>query len=145
MVPTPPEVSGQGPETLLGRSDKAVQHARLADHGRYLACSLDQHSNLILAKGPRILGLHDENTLQNSAINQGNAQERVVFLFSRLLEVLETRVTSGVADGHRHDLLRHQACQAFVERHTQCANAAWVEAKGCGQYQIRSIRLEQIG
>ena len=92
VVPTPAEIAGDRPKTLLGRGDEPVQRARLADHGRDLAGGFSQLANLIFPKYPRILGLHHENTLQNAAVDERHAQEGVVYLFPRLLEVLEAGV-----------------------------------------------------
>ena len=53
MVPTPPKIARQRPQTFLGGSDKAVQSAGFAYHRADLGRSLAQHSDFILAKNPR--------------------------------------------------------------------------------------------
>ena len=68
-----------------------------------------------------------------------------IFLFPRLLKVLETGMLPGVIDGHGQYLFRDQAYEAFMERHAQCTDTSWVEAKGGSQDEVRSIGLKQIG
>jgi hypothetical protein len=51
----------------------------------------------------------------------------------------------GVIDGHGQYLFRDQAYEAFMERHAQCTDTSWVEAKGGSQDEVRSIGLKQIG
>jgi hypothetical protein len=89
--------------------------------------------------------LHNENALQNPTVDERHAQEGAVDLLPGFPEVLKARVIPGVLHGYRHYLFRDQSDEALVERHAQGANASRVEAKGCCQHQVRSIRLKQIG
>ena len=132
VVPTPAEISSDGPETLLNRSNEAVQGARLADHRRDLVCGFAQHADFMLSKDPRLLCLNDQNALQNAAVDERDAEEGVIYLFARFLEVFKAGVIAGVLHGHGLYLLRNQAGEALAERHAQGANASRVKAEGRG-------------
>ncbi len=132
VVPTPAEISSNGPKTLLNRGDEAVQSAGLTHHGRYLVCRLAQHADFTLGKDSQILGLNYQNALQNAAVNERHSQKGVIYLFARFLEVLKAWVIRGVLHGHGHYLLRDQAGEALAERHAQGANASGVKAEGRG-------------
>ena len=75
---------GDGPKTLLGRGNETVQSARLADHGRDLVGCFGQHANFVFPKFSWLFCLHDEDPLQNAAVDQRHAQKRVVYLFAGL-------------------------------------------------------------
>ena len=68
-IPAPPDVVGQRPEAFLRGGDEAVEGARFADDRRDLVGRFDQHADLIVAKGARFLGLHDQHALQDAAID----------------------------------------------------------------------------
>ena len=144
LIPTPPEVACQRPEALLRGADEAVEGAGLADDRRDFRGGFDQHADLVLAEGARVLGLHDEDTLQDSAVDQRHAEEGVVHLFAGLLEVLETGMVGDVRDGDRQHLLGDQAGEAFAERHAQRADAARVQAERGGEDQVGAVGLQQI-
>ena len=145
LIPAPPEVACQGPESLLGRPDEAVQGARLADDRGDLAGRFDQHADLVLAKGARLLGLDDEDALQDATVDQRHTQEGVVVLFAGLLEELEAGMVLDVGHGDGKQLLGNQAGQAFAERHAQHADGSRMKAEGGGQDQVRPVGLQQVG
>ena len=84
VVPTPPQVARQRPQPFLGGSDKAVERAGFADHRADLGRGLGQHADFILAEDPGRNGLDYQNSLQDAAIDQRNAQERLVMRLRRL-------------------------------------------------------------
>ena len=73
--------------------------------------------NLILAERACLDGLDHKHALQNAAIDQRNADERLVGVFSGLMEVLEPRVVFGPLDGNGPHLLGNQARQTLVDSH----------------------------
>ena len=77
-----------------------------ADHGCDLVCRFDQHANFSLSKYSRLLGLHNENALQNPTVDERHAQEGAVDLLPGFPEVLKARVIPGVLHGYRHYLFR---------------------------------------
>ena len=145
LVPTPPEIAGERPQALLRGADEAVEGAGLADDGSDLAGGFDQHANLVLAEDARVLGLHDEDALQNSAVDQRHAEEGVVHLFAGLLEVLEAGMIADVGDGDGQDLLGDQAGEALADGHAQGADAAGMQAERGGENQVGAVGLQQIG
>ncbi len=96
VVPAPPEIAGERPEALLRGGDEAVEGAGFADDGCDLVGGLDEHADLGFAKDAGLFGLDDEDALQDSAIDEGHAEEGVVGLFAGLLEVFEARVIRRV-------------------------------------------------
>ena len=84
MIPAPPHIAGEGPKPLLNGGNKAVERARLADYRSHLRGRLDEHADFVLAKDARFPGLNHEHALQKSAIDERDAEKRVVFLFARL-------------------------------------------------------------
>src|SRR4051794_39611196 len=75
VIPAPPKISRQRPQPFLRRSDKAIESTSFAYDGSHLVGSLYEHANFSLMKHARIFGLDHENTLKNSAVNQGNTEE----------------------------------------------------------------------
>ena len=69
----------------------------------------------------------------------------MVGLFAGLFEVFEARMVCGVFDGYGLYLFGDEAGEAFVEREAEGADAAWVEAEGRGEDEVRAIGLEQVG
>jgi hypothetical protein len=145
MVPAPPDVAGQRPEPLLHRGNKAVERARLTDHRSHLRGRLRQHANLVFTIGAWFLGLNHQDPLQKPAIDQRHAQKRVVFLFARSTEVLESRMISHVVDGHWLHLLGYQPGEPLAQRHPQSADRTGMQAQSRREHHVRSIRLQQIG
>jgi hypothetical protein len=72
--------------------------------------------------------LHDENALEDAAVDERNTQEGMICLFAGLFEVFEARVIGCVLDGYGSYLFGDQACEALVESEAQRADAAWMEA-----------------
>ena len=114
VVPTPPKIARQRPEFFLCRGDKAIERAGFAHHRRHLGGGLRQHADFILAEEPGFHRLDHQHTLQNAAVDQRNAQERLVIVFPGFAEILESRMILGLLHGHRAHQLRHQAGQTFV-------------------------------
>jgi len=114
VIPAPPQVAGQRPEPLLGRRDKTVERAGLADHGRNPVRGLCEQTNLILRKDSRLHGLNHQNALQHIAINDGNSQERLVSILVRFGEVFEAGMILDLFHGHRADLFGDQADEPFI-------------------------------
>ena len=73
VIPTPPEIAGQGPETLLQGSNEAIERTGLAHDRRHLACRLRQFANVLRGENAGLDSLNHQNALQDAAINQGNA------------------------------------------------------------------------
>ena len=65
-------------------------------------------------KGARFDGLHDQHALQNAAIDERNAEKRLIGVFARFAEILEARMIFHLLDGDGTHLFRHQAREAFV-------------------------------
>ena len=144
VVPTPPQVAGQGPEPLLRGSDKTIESAGLADHRRHLRGSLGQHANLVLRKGPELDRLHNEDALEHASIDERNSEKRLVSVFASFLEILETGMIFGAVHGNRTHLLRNQASQAFVQSEMQSSDTLRPQSNRSGQYQVASIWFQQI-
>ena len=90
-------------------------------------------------------GLHHQHALQNAAIDQRNAEKRLIVVLTGFAEILEAGMILGVLHGHRTHLLRHQAGETFVNGHAQGANALRAQPHGRGQHQIGAVGLQQIG
>ena len=78
-------------------------------HRSDLSRRLGQHANLVFAENPGFDGLHYENALQNSAIDQRNTQERLVGILARIAEVLEAGMVFHLLYGDRPHQFCHQA------------------------------------
>jgi hypothetical protein len=144
VVPTPPQVSGERPEPLLGGSDEAVERAGLAHDGCDLGGGLDQHPDLILPKDPGLDGLDDKNALQDASINERDPKERLVGIFARFAEVLKARMVPHLFDGNGAHLLGNKAGETFVKGETESADTLGAKSERRGQDQVRTIRFEQI-
>ena len=92
MIPAPPDVARQLPEFFLRRRNEAIEGARFADDGRDLAGGFSQHADFVLAKDARLFGLDDQHALQHAAIDEGHAEEGVIFLFAGFFEVFVARM-----------------------------------------------------
>ena len=123
MVPTPPEVAGQGPKPFLRGSDEAIEGARFADHGSDLGGGLGKHLNFIRGEDSWLDGLHYEDTLEDAAVDEGNSEEGLVGVLTGLVEIFEAGVAMRLLHGYGTHLLGHQACEAFVDGHAQLADA----------------------
>ncbi len=145
VVPAPPEVTGERPETLLRGCDEAVEGAGRADDGRDLVGRFDEHSDLCFGEDARLFGLHDEDALQDAAVNEGYAEKGVVGLFAGLLEVFEARMVCRVFDSDGLYLFGDESGESLIEREAECADAPWVETQGRSEDQVRTIWFEQVG
>ncbi len=114
-VPAPPEIAGEGPETLLRGGDEAVEGAGFADDGSDLVGCFDEHTDLGFAEGARLFGLDDKNALEDAAIDERDAKEGVVSLFAGLLEVFVTGMIDCVGDCYGTHLFGDESGEAFVE------------------------------
>ena len=115
LIPTPPEISRQRPESFLRRCDKAIEGASFTDDGRNLVSGLDEHANFSLLKYARILGLDHENTLKDSAVDQGYTEERVICLFARFLHELEARMILHIGNLHWTNLFGDQPGKSLMQ------------------------------
>ena len=146
MVPTPPEIAGQRPEALLCGRDEAVEGAGFANDGGDLVGGFGQHADFIFAKDARFLGLDDENALQDSAIDEGNAEKGVVLLFAGFLEVFEAGMIAW-----RHATATGITCSATRPARPSLSGMrsvpmhARVQAEGRGKHEIGAIWLKEIG
>ena len=96
-------------------------------------------------KDPRLDGLHDQNALQNAAIDERNSEERLVGVFARFTEVFEARMIFDLLDGDRPHLFRHKAREPFVHCHAKSADALRAKSERRGQHEVGSVRFQQIG
>ncbi len=145
VIPAPPEVAGQGPEPLLDRRDETVEGAGFAHHVRHPVRGLGEQTNLIFREDSRLHGLDYQHALQHAAIDQRNSEERLVSIFAGFAEILETRMTPDLFDGHRADLFRDQADQSFIDRHAKSADGFMAKAQRSGQHEVGAIGFEQVG
>ena len=94
-VPAPPDIVGERPEAFLGGRDEALEGARLADDRRHLVGRFDQHANVVVAKGARLLGLNDEHSLQHAAIDDRHSEKGVECILFGIFNEFEARDGSG--------------------------------------------------
>lgn len=144
VIPTPPEVARERPEALLGGRDEAVEHARVAHHGRDLRGGFHQHADLFRFENAGLDGLDHEHALEHAAIDERHSKERLELLFARLAEELVPRVLTDSVDGDRMHLFGDQAGETFMQRQTQRADAFAAQAEGGGENEVGAIRLQQI-
>src|SRR6266498_3301972 len=98
MIPTPPQIASQRPQALLQRGDEAIKSPSLTHDRGDLSGSLAEHSNFVGAENTRFDSLNNQNTLENSAVDQGHAQEGLIGVFSGIAEVFEAPMILDVAD-----------------------------------------------
>ncbi len=113
-VPAPPEILRQGSQPLMGRRDELSERSRLGDDRRQLRPRHRQQAHVLGPEGPGLDRLNDEHALQQSAFDDGNAEERAIRIFARLRKVLEPRVRGGVGDELRAEALGDQARESFA-------------------------------
>jgi hypothetical protein len=143
-VPAPPEIAREGPEALLHRRDETIEAARLADDGRDLRRGLHQHAHFIFAEIARFRGLNDQYALQDSAIDQRNAEKSFVAVFAGFAKIFESRMFLCVSERERSQLFGDQTRETFVQCHSQSADALGFQAARRREYEIRSVRLKQV-
>ncbi len=144
VVPTPPQIARQGPQPLLQRSNETIKRSGFAHNWSDLGGRFRQHSNLVFAENAGLDRLHDQNALQNSAIDQRNSQERLVGILASVPKILKPGMILHLFDRNRPHQFRHQASEAFVHRHPQTADTLAAKPNGCRQHQIGAVRLQQI-
>ena len=145
VIPTPPQVPRQGPQPLLQRCDETIEGASLAHHWSNLPGSLGEHSNFLRAENASFDRLHDQNTLQDAAIDQRHPQEGLVSVFSRVFEILKPRMVLDLTDSHRVHLLGDESGKSFMNCHAQPADALAPESNRGSEHQIGAVRFQQIG
>src|SRR5580698_437463 len=69
----------------------------------------------------------------------------MIGLFAGFFEVFESRMIGCILDSYGFYLFGDQACEALVESEAQRADAAWMEAKSCGQDEVGTVGFEEIG
>ena len=68
----------------------------------------------------------------------------MVNLFAGLAEIFKARVIFYLLDGHRLHLFGDQACQPFVQSHSQRAYTLGTQSQRRRQNQIGAIGLQQV-
>ena len=144
MIPTPPEIARQRPKALLRRSDKAVEGSSFANDRGNLRGGFRQHVNLFVMEDAGDDRLNGQNAMQQSLINQGNAEERPVSVFTRLAKVFEPGMTLHFLHGDGTHRLRYQPDQPFMSGHAQSADALRSKTHSRRQHQVDAVRLQQI-
>src|ERR1700756_1948276 len=81
VIPAPPQIACQRPQAFLQRSDEAIQRTSFADDGRDLGGRFGQHANLIGVKRSCFYGLDNEDALENSPIDEGDTEKRLIGVF----------------------------------------------------------------
>ena len=94
-----------------------------------------------LTRFPR---LNDEDSLEETAVEQRDSKKRVIRIFARLREVFETRVGRGIGYELWKQLLGDKPRQSLIKPHPDTAHGVGMETNGCGQDQVLPIGLEQI-
>ena len=145
VIPAPPQVAGQRPESLLNRRDETVERAGFAHHVRNPVRGFREQTNLIFREDPRLHRLNHQNALQHTAINEGNSQERLVSILAGFAEVLEARMIPDLFNGHRAELFRDQADESFIDCHAKFADAFPAKPERRGQNEIGAVGLQQVG
>ena len=74
------------PRALVRRRDELLQRARLADDRRELRAGRHQHAHVVGVEDARLDRLHDQHALQQAAIDDRHAEERVVRILAGLAE-----------------------------------------------------------
>ena len=143
-VPAPPQVLGEGAQSLMCRGDELAERPCLADDRSELAPRHDQHPDIVGAEHARIERLDDEYPLEQAAIDDRHAEKGAIGIFARFLKVLEARMQRGVGEYLRLECFGHEAGEAFAEAHPHAADALRAEADGGRKDQVRPIRLQQV-
>jgi hypothetical protein len=104
-----------------------------------------EHFNLFFVEEAGLHGLNYENTLEDAAIDEGNSEEGLVGVFASFAKIFEARVSVGLLNCYRTDLLRHQAGEAFVDGHAELADAFGAKADRGSEDQVGAVRLKQVG
>ena len=114
-VPTPPEVSREGPELLLAGLDELVEAARFGDDRRHLRRRRGERLDLLFREDAGLAGLDDQGSLEHAVLDDGDTEQRLEGLFACFTEVLEARVRAHLIDGDGSHLLGDQTDEPFVK------------------------------
>src|SRR5262249_52872371 len=144
VIPAPPQILGKLTQALMGRGDELAEPAGLADNWSQLSSGSRQHAHIILAKAARFDSLNDQHALEQSPVNQGDAQKRMIRILARLGEVLESSVRGCVLNDQRHHAFSYESDQALVKPHSYFADAFLAEPDSCRQHQIGTVSFEQV-
>ncbi len=144
LVPAPPQVLRQLRQALVRRRDEQAQCPRLADDRSQLRAGRFEPLHGVGPEGPRLERLDDQHALQQSAILERHAEERLVRVLAGLTEVLEARMRRRVLDDLRLHLLADEADEALRQPHPHLADALGPEADGRREDERRSVGLEQV-
>ena len=89
-------------------------------------------------------GLNHQDSLQNSPIDERDAEKGLVSLFTSFFKIFKARMVFHLLHRDRAHFLRHQTGEPLVNRHAQGADALRAQSKRGGQDQVGAIRLEEI-
>ena len=145
LIPAPPKVTRESPEALLGGGNEAVEHPRLTHDRCYLRGGFHQHADVLRLENARLNGLYHEHALKDAAVDQRNAQKRLVLFFARLAEKFESGMLAYLVHRDWANLLRHKARETFVQREAQRADALAAQSQRGGEHEVGAVRLQQIG
>ncbi len=144
VVPAPPQVVGKRREALVGWRDELSERASFADERRKLRSRHRQQADILLREEAGLACLHDEHALQDTAIDHGNAEERMVGILARFRKIFETRVRGRIRHDDRTHLLRDETDEAFARAHPDTAHAVGPQPNRGGEHEAGTIGLEQI-
>ena len=143
-VPAPPQVRGERRQPPMRGREELAERAGLADDRRHLRARRREQADHVLAVRARLHRLQHQDALQQTAVDQRHAEERVIRVLTGFAEVLEARMARGVLHHLRHKCFADEAGEAFREPHANPAHALRAQADRRGQHQRRSIGLEQV-
>ncbi len=126
----------------MRRRNELPQGACLGDDRCHLPAGHGQEPGVFRAEDPRLDGLHDEDALQETALDDRDAEERAIQIFARLGKVLEARMAGCVGDDLRPHLFGHEPRQSFVQPHAHAADAFGFETDRGGEHQVRAIGFQ---
>ncbi len=109
VVPAPPQIFRQCSQPLMRGRDELTQRPRFRHDRRDLAARRCQQPDDVFVEPARLDSLDDEHTLEQSAVDDGNAEEGMIRILTGFSEVLESRVGRGVSDHLGLQLFRHEA------------------------------------
>jgi hypothetical protein len=117
---------------------------RHADDRRELGAGGRQHPDGVRAEHARLPGLDDQHALKQPSIDEGNTQEGVVRVFSRLAEILEPRMLRRILHDLRPQLFADEPGQPFRQAHADASDAVGAQPDGGSQHQGGAVRFEQV-
>src|SRR6202021_1596899 len=116
VIPAPPQIARQRPQPLLQGSNEPIQSSRFTHDRSDLRRCLAQHPTLVPAKNAGFHGLYYKNSLKNSAIDQGNAEERLVRVLAGIPEILKSGLLFHLFNRHRPPHPPHTAATRTAAR-----------------------------